>query len=492
MKKNLINFLLSAVLTLTMHLPSSAAPLPHQEAEILKLVELALGDESGRDFIRSFALFSGQRVDDEMLRGLYVKPEREVDSLRILLIGEVVTKKVRLPEALVLKAIKHRSTRIRAAIAYYPYLNESQVEALILTRDANIGRALLENPHITVKERDMDSLIDSVLDLNSRELNLMIASGQRQLTKKQVDQLESGNDLLIKLFLALRKRDGSEKQAMMALIHGKNEGDISRAIGHYRPLPEEVVDMMLNQPNPAVRRYLTMQGAFTPTPRQVDAIVGDADPSVSIGLLRRRDVVLSPEQVNRGINHTDENVARQFRSRDEFHPTPEQNDAGLTSTAIMTRLDYAQMKKITPTKEQVERGLMDSEQRVRLAFLARRDITLTEPQLDRCTVDRVIPVRRACVERLEYLLNQARFETILLDENPFVFTTFTHGSKADTALEPFVWAALRGSTVQVQVALARNNRVQMTDEQIQFGLNSKNYEVHIAFCGRFSVACGNR
>ena len=33
----------------------------------------------------------------------------------------------------------------------------------------------------------------------------MIASGQRQLTHKQVDQLESSNDLLIKFFLALRK-----------------------------------------------------------------------------------------------------------------------------------------------------------------------------------------------------------------------------------------------------------------------------------------------
>lgn len=492
MKKSLINLLLGAVLTLTMHLPSSAATSPDQDVQILTLVELALDDESGREFIRSFALSSGQRVDDEMLRVLYAKPEREVESLRILLIGEVITKKIRLPDALVLKAIKHRSSGIRTAIAYYPYLQESQIEALILTRDANVGRALLENPHITIKEREMDSLIDSVLDLNSRELNLMIASGKRQLTKKQVEQLESRNDLLINLFLALRKQDGSEKQAMMALIHGKNEGDISRAIGHYRPLPEDVVDLLLSQPNPAVRKYLILQGAFTPTPRQIDAIVGDADPSVSIGLLRRHDVVLSQEQVNRGINHPDENVAFRYRSRDEFHPTPEQIEAGLTSASVMTRLDYAQMKKITPTSEQVERGLMDSEQRVRLAFLARRDITLTELQLDRCTVDPVIQVRRACVERPEYLLNQARFETILLDESPFVFATFTHGTKANMTLEPFVWAALRGSSVQVQVALARNNRVQMTDEQIQFGLNSKNDEVRAAFCQRRPVSCSDR
>lgn len=114
------------------------ATLPNQEAQILKLVELALDDESGREFVRSFALSSGKRVDDEMLRGLYAKPEREVESLRILLIGEVVTKKIRLPDALVLKAIKHRSRGIRTAIAYYPYLQESQVEALILTRDANV------------------------------------------------------------------------------------------------------------------------------------------------------------------------------------------------------------------------------------------------------------------------------------------------------------------------------------------------------------------
>lgn len=492
MKKNLTNLLLGVVLTLTMHLPSSAATSPDQDAQILTLVELALDDERGHEFVRSFALSSGQRVDDEKLRGLYAKPEREVESLRILLLGEVVTNKIRLPDALVLKAIKHRSPRIRTAIAYYPYLQESQVEALILTRDANVGRALLSNPHITIKERDMDSLIDSLLDMNSRELNLMIASGQRQLTKKQIEQLESRNDLLVNLFLALRKRDGTEKQAMMALIHGKNEGDITRAIGPYRPLPEDVVDMLLNQPNPAVRKYLIMQGAFNPTPRQIDAIVGDADPSVSIGLLRRRDVVLSPEQVNLGINHPDEKVAFQYRSRDEFHPTPEQIDAGLTSAAIMTRLDYAQMKKITPTKEQVERGLMDSEQRVRLAFLARRDITLTELQLDRCTVDPVIQVRRACVERPEYLLNQARFETILLDESPFVFATFTHRAKANTTLEPFVWTALRGSSVQVQIALARNNRVQMTAEQIQFGLNSKNDEVRAAFCQRLPVSCSNR
>lgn len=477
---------------LSVHLASSAATSPDQEAQILTLAELALDDERGREFVRSFALSSGQRVDDEMLSVLYAKPEREVESLRILLLGEVVTKKIRLPDALVLKAIKHRSPRIRTAIAYYPYLQESQVEALILTRDANVGRALLSNPHITIKERDMDSMIDSVLDLNSRELNLMIASGKRQLTKKQVEQLESRNDLLINLFLALRKQDGSEKQAMMALIHGKNEGDISRAIGHYRPLPEEVVDLLLSQPNPAMRKRLAMQGAFTPTPRQIDAIVGDADPSVSIGLLRRRDVVLSPEQVNRGINHPDEKVAFQYRSRDEFHPTPEQIDAGLTSASVMTRLDYAQMKKITPTSEQVERGLMDTEQRVRLAFLARRDITLTELQLDRCTVDPVIHVRRACVERPEYLLNHARFETILLDESPFVFATFTHGTKANMALAPFVWPALRGSSVQVQVALARNNRVQMTDEQIQFGLNSKNDEVRAAFCQRRPVSCSDR
>lgn len=492
MKKSLINLLLGAVLTLTMHLPSSAATSLDQDAQILTLVELALDDESGREFVRSFALSSGKRVDDEMLSVLYAKPEREVESLRILLIREVITKKIRLPDALVLKAIKHRSSGIRTAIAYYPYLQESQVEALILTRDANVGRALLANPHITIKERDMDSLIDSVLDLNSRELNLMIASGKRPLTKKQVEQLESRNDLLISLFLALRKQDGSEKQAMMALIHGKNEEDISRAIGHYRPLPEEVVDLLLSQPNPAMRERLIMQGAFTPTPRQIDAIVGDADPSVSIGLLRRRDVVLSPEQVNRGINHPDENVAFRYRSRDEFHPTPEQIESGLTSASVMTRLDYAQMKKITPTSEQVERGLMDAEHRVRLAFLARRDITLTELQLDRCTVDSVIQVRRTCVERPEYLLNQARFETILLDESPFVFATFTHGTKANMALAPFVWAALRGSSVQVQVALARNNSVQMTDEQIQFGLNSKNDEVRAAFCRRLSGSCRNR
>ena len=338
----------------------------------------------------------------------------------------------------------------------------------------------------------MDSMIDSVLDLNSRELNLMIASGRRQLMKKQVDRLESGNDLLINFFLALRKQDGSEKHAMMALIHGKNVGDISRAIGHYRPLPEDVVDLLLSQPNPAVRERLVMQGAFTPSPRQIGAIVGDADPSVSIGLLRRRDVVLSPEQVSRGTNHLDENVAFRYRGRDDFHPTPEQIEAGLMSAAVMTRRDYAQMKKITPTSEQVERGLMDSDQPVRLAFLARKDITLTEPQLDRCTVDRVIQARRACVERPEYLLNQARFETILLDESPFVLATFTHGTKAGTALEPFVWAALRGSSAQVQVALARNNRVQMTDEQIQFGLNSKNDEVRAAFCQRRPASCSNR
>jgi hypothetical protein len=492
MIKNLVNLLLGAVLTLTMHLPSSAATSPDQDAQILTLVELALDDESGREFVRSFALSSGQRVDDEMLSVLYAKPEREVESLRILLIGEVITKKIRLPDALVLKAIKHRSSGIRTAIAYYPYLQESQVEALILTRDANVGRALLANPHITIKERDMDSMIDSVLDLNSRELNLMIASGKRQLTKKQVEQLESRNDLLINLFLALRKQDGSEKQAMMALIHGKNEGDISRAIGHYRPLPEDVVDLLLSQPNPAIRKHLTMQGAFTPTPRQIDAIVGDADPSVTIGLLRRRDVVLSPEQVNRGIGHPDESVAFWYRNRDDFHPTPEQIEAGLTNAVVMTRRDYAGMKKITPTGEQVERALKDSDQSVRLAFLARRDITLTEPELDRCTVDPVFQVRHACVERPEYLLNQARFETILLDKNPNILGTFIHGAKADTPLEPFVWAALRDSSVQVQVALARNNRVQMTNEQIQFGLHSKNDEVRAAFCRRPPVSCSNR
>lgn len=74
--KSLINLLLGAILTLTMHLPSLAATSPDQEAQILTLVELALDDESGREFIRSFALSSGQRVDDKMLSVLYAKSER--------------------------------------------------------------------------------------------------------------------------------------------------------------------------------------------------------------------------------------------------------------------------------------------------------------------------------------------------------------------------------------------------------------------------------
>lgn len=120
----------------------------------------------------------------------------------------------------------------------------------------------------------------------------------------------------------------------------------------------------------------------------------------------------------------------------------------------------------------------------------RKNITLTKLQLDRCTVDPLFQIRAACVKRPDCQLNQTRFEAILFDKNPNILSTFTNKtSPALTSLDKFVWVVLKESPPEIQVALAVNKWLLLSDEQINFGSNSSNAAVRAAFCRRQKKAC---
>ncbi|OIQ87452.1 hypothetical protein GALL_307030 [mine drainage metagenome] len=461
----LVNILLGLLFSLTAHAQIASTSETGGSAEATRETEIL-------------------RKEEAMLQGDKVK------YLRIFEISDAVSKKKRLPDAVVTEAISDSSLYIRGSIASYPFLQQAQVKELIKTKKIFVLDALLRNPAVNLDPDDIDTLID----LNFLEINRLIVSGRELgLTRKQIDQLASSDDLLTKFLVARRYQIGSDKEIMIALIKGKNDSDIKTAILKFNPIPTEIVDLLLIQDNSAVRRQLTMNGKFTPTPQQLETILNDTDPGVRIGILRRRDVVLSAEQINRGINHQNQDLAFWYRMRNDFLPTPEQIEEGLSSPTVMTRRSYAHMEKITPTSAQIERGLTDSDSNVRWAFLLRKNITLDDRQLDRCTVDPVFQVRDVCVRRPDYQLTQARFEAILFDKNPNILSAFTdRGSPASVRLDQFIWVTLKESPPNIQVALATSKWLPLSDEQIQFGLNSKNEEVRAAFCRRQKNTCGAR
>jgi hypothetical protein len=388
------------------------------------------------------------------------------------------------PVRLLDKAVKDPSRMVRAALGGYPFLEPVHVKALLQGKDAESLSMLVANSRVNFDQDD----VDAVLNLKSTSLNrLLISVRKPSLTQQQIDRLASSDDPLTRFFVAQNYGVGSVAQALTALIERGNEGDVHRAVLSFKEMPEPLVNLLLNHANPAMRRQVAMHGKFKPTAEQLEKALNDEDPQVRIGILRRRDVALSAEQINQGINHPDQNVAFWYRTRDDFKPTPEQIETALSSPDPITRRSYASMQQFVPTAEQIERGLADRDNGVRWAFMVRKDIKLTDQQLDRCTVDPSFQIRLGCVMRPEFRLTQERFESILFDSNPNILGTFTDKNReTPTLLDDYIWKALKESTTQVQVALAENRRLPMSDEQLRLGLESNKPEVRAAFCKRTS------
>jgi len=437
----------------------------------------ALPSKPGASDISTADTGSVELVDARVPQDINALLAHPNENTRLKGLLELYKNKTRLSDDIVNRIMADRSRPVRLSITRYVYLSDRQIHELLKSGDRGAVWGLLQNPAFDLN----DEHVTDILQLHVPELDRKIAQSAT-LSREQIQQLAAAADPETRLWIAYRYKVGSLTDSFAPLISSGNKHGVFQILSSLKPIPGQIVDMVLGHPDAELRTRLTMDGNFTPTPAQVERILRDPVPDVRIGLLRRRDVSISPQLLNEGINDHNENLAFWYRNHRDFLPTAEQTEEALSSPDIMKRRSYALMDKIKVSPAQIERGLKDPDDVVRGAFTGRKDITLTPAQLDRCTTDAAFSVRENCVERADYHMTQSRFEHILFDKNPNILFVFTGKYKEKTIdLKEFIARTLTDGSPEVQIALARNRGIKLDNAQMQAGLQSPNAKVQAAF-----------
>jgi hypothetical protein len=252
----------------------------------------------------------------------------------------------------------------------------------------------------------------------------------------------------------------------------------------------EAIDIVVTRGSPAIKTWMTMENPLNYTSAQIDALLRDPVAAVQIGVLRRQEVQITRAQYDQGVNHSNENLAFWYRMRDEFVPSAEQIEKGLSSPDETTRRGWVLGKHYHLTDSQVARVWQDDA--LRGSLMSRTDFVLSREQTDACTVDPSPSIRMACVQRADYELTHQRFEHMLLDSNPNVLGDFLWRKEPRVNLAPFVEHAMQNGNNLALMAIARNNKVPVSEADVQRAQSHANAAVRLAFCKRQPQVCANQ
>jgi hypothetical protein len=437
----------------------TSAKITTDEKQQLLLLEgkLNSGENSPRKGV-SLTCVPTSPTDAEVQAATGLPSTRSI--LRKLSINEKLSKDI------VDQLIERGGPQAVQALTRYQWLDADQVEALLASKLPTVRVGLLRNRNAALSVQQIDQIIRAG---EKRELLVLISTRYDTLNAQQREQL--ARQPVAAPYMTVRAGDGAAVKLLTKLIKDGDDGQFPEMLSFFPALNDEVVYLILRSGTPKMRRNLTMSSAFNYNAEQKELILQDPDRDVQIGLLRRKDVQLTDAQVARGINHRDVNLAFWYRQVKGYVPTAEQIEIGLMASDASTRAGWAFDERISITQLQAQRGLADPSTTVVIAILRRADIALTEANLDACTAHSDVSVRFACVRRADYTLTQKRFEQIATDTNSNVLRFFLERKNVPPIdVNPFLDEALRTASEDVLLAMAANQALLLTAEQINLVL----------------------
>ncbi|MFN7696201.1 MAG: hypothetical protein ACK5O3_19365 [Burkholderiales bacterium] len=397
-------------------------------------------------------------------------------------VEQVVAAQRPMPDAWSARILASESPQRWLALARYRHLTEVQVGALLRARDKSIPWDLVRSAAAPLSPHQIDGLIAG------KDEGLLFALGMYRW--ESLDEAQRG---LVLSRLPQRQRTlvllraggpGADAQ-LLETIRSGSESEIRRQILARGTVHESHVAALLAHPSVVLRRFLTMDVKFTPTPSIIETILRDPDTDVQVGLLRRRDVSLAAAQLAQGVHHPDRNLAFWYLNHPSYTPTPADVERGLTAADPRVRRSWALLKGYAMTESQLARGLADADASTRLAFWQRKEAKLNDAQMDRCLREADFSARDACLQRPEFSLTQERFDWILVDANPNIpGRLFERAAREAWELKAFVDASLRKTSAEGLRRLALETGLALTDAQIQLGRESAEAGVRAAFCQR--------
>lgn len=227
----------------------------------------------------------------------------------------IYANRTRLPENVIERIWRDSAKVVRNSVLRYPYLNERQIDSILRSGDMAAIHGLTHQDHWP---RLTESHLSQLIALRRVTLDRRMAETAK-LSPALVQQLARNDDPETALWLAYRYGSGSGNGSvaghMEKLIATGDPSRIKHIVWAMKPIPSELVDLVLRHPDATVRSHLTTNGNFQPTAAQVDLILQDPDRDVQIGLLRKSEIPISREQLSKGINHADKNLAFWYRHR---------------------------------------------------------------------------------------------------------------------------------------------------------------------------------
>lgn len=293
------------------HCMEALPAVPHADKQKLLM---ALDDKTGKAAAalgpapaRGAASTVDAQVPDD-IDALLAHPN---DNTRLKGLLAIYKKRTRLPEETVDRIWRDSAMVVRHSVLQYPWLNERQIDRIIDSGERPAIYGLRRADH---RDRLTDAQIGRLAALRWLPMDQHLALSAK-LAPVHVQQLARNGDPETALWLAQRYQTGSVAEPFKAILAAGHTGQVYRILGDLKPVPGDVVDLVLASPDVSVRRHLTMNGAIQPTAAQIDAILRDPDPEVQIGLLRNRKIPIDRAILSKGLSHPDKNVVFWYRSR---------------------------------------------------------------------------------------------------------------------------------------------------------------------------------
>lgn len=415
-------------------------------------------------------------TNDENIKKLGLVPLAEIEA--------ALTSNEAKPAAWADGIIASKSLMRMRRLATHLRLTAPQISALLASADRDVVAQLIANKSVLFTPAQLDALIKSPDHVDSVALNR-----QPQLSAAQNTAVSARASQQTKDWLVLRKRDSQAAARLMQIIDQGNQQTIMGALFQFGIPSEQHVDRLLQSRDVELRRALTMNIKFTPTPPQLEQILNDPDATVRIGLLRRDDVAIPAALVSLGINHPDKQLQFWYAARKDYVPGAAEVETGLTSIDVPERRGWLMRKNITLTQTQIDRAFASRDTRSFVA--ARPDVKLSAEQIEDCITDDDYTVRDTCVRRADFEINPERFAKLMRDTNPNIPETLARESKnRKVDLTPFVNQALASGSEDLAVAIGKTRALDITDAQLKAGISSSDQAIRRAFCRREQARCG--